>query len=149
MRLIGALTLLVLALMSLRGVRWAYGAFVLLGLLYFPAKVGFRFSPPACELALEIPLAIFSLTKYAHIVLFAFFFLMTSAQLRGMGWSAFAWAGVMTLIMGALVELAQGVTGKGHCRLRDLVPDTAGAFLGAAVVAAWRLVRRRAATIAW
>jgi hypothetical protein len=30
-----------LALLSLRGVRWAYVAFIVLGLLYFPIKVGF------------------------------------------------------------------------------------------------------------
>jgi hypothetical protein len=28
--------------LSLRGVRWAHATFVVLGLLYFPAKAGFR-----------------------------------------------------------------------------------------------------------
>lgn len=143
MRLIGAFVFLVLAVMSLRRMRWAYVAFVLLGLFYFPAKVGFQFSPRACEFALDLPLAMFSLTNYAHIVLFALFFVMTSAQVRGAGWSTLLWAGVITLAMGLMVELAEGVTGSGHCRLRDLVPDTAGAVLGAAIVAVWWHVRSR------
>lgn len=36
--------------------------------------------------------------------------------------------------MGALVEISQGVTGKGHCRLRDLIPDAVGALLGSVIV---------------
>jgi uncharacterized SAM-binding protein YcdF (DUF218 family) len=59
-----------LVVLSLRGVRWAYAAFVLLGLLCFPAKAGFRLDPTACQLALDIPLALLSLTSYAHVVLF-------------------------------------------------------------------------------
>jgi hypothetical protein len=37
---------LVLGILALRGIRWAYAAYVLLGLLYFPARVGFRLNPP-------------------------------------------------------------------------------------------------------
>lgn len=72
----------VLGVLSLRGVRWAYVTFVVLGLLYFPASVGFRFDPQPCELTFDLPLAVYSLTNYAHIVLFVLFFLMTRAQLR-------------------------------------------------------------------
>ena len=39
-----------------------------------------------------------------------------------------------TLTVGALLELAQGLTGAGHCRLRDLLPDPAGALLGWALL---------------
>jgi hypothetical protein len=49
----------------------------------------------------------------------------------------------MTLAMGALVELAEGITGRGHCRLRDLIPDSAGALAGAAFVLLADRVRRR------
>jgi hypothetical protein len=133
----------ILGVLSLSGVRWAYVSFVVLGLLYFPARVGFRFNPQPCELAFDIPLAIHSLTNYPHIVLFALFFIMTIAQLRMPKWSAFAWAAVAGLIMGALVEIAEGVTGQGHCRSRDLIPDTAGILLGAALVLLWNRIRRR------
>jgi hypothetical protein len=133
-----------LGIFSLRGKRWAYFTFVLLGLLFFPARVGFRFDPQPCELVVNIPLAIFSLTNYAHIVLFALFFLMTHAQFRLAKWSALAWAALATIVMGVLVEIAEGVTGTGHCRLRDLIPDTAGILLGSTIVLVWNRIRKSA-----
>jgi hypothetical protein len=138
--------LFVLGVISLRVLRWAYITLVVLGLLYFPASVGFRLDPHPCELTFGMALAVHSLTNYPHIVLFALFFLMTflmaNAQFRISDWRAFAWTGAATIVMGALVEIAEGVTGKGHCRLRDLIPDAAGALLGAAVVLLWGGVRR-------
>ncbi|HJQ23271.1 MAG TPA: hypothetical protein VKA60_05105 [Blastocatellia bacterium] len=139
MWLLAAVIRFVLGIVALRGVRWAYAAFVVLGLLYFPAKVGFHFEPHPCELRFDLPLAIYSLTNYPHIVLFALFFVMTSAQLRMSSGAAFAWAMAATIVMGALVEIAEGVTGQGHCRLRDLIPDAAGGLIGAVIV--WLLQR--------
>lgn len=143
MRLLVFLGFFVLGILALRGMRWAYVTFVLLGLFYFPASVGFRFDPQPCELTFDLPLAIHSLTNYAHIVLFTLFFLMTSAQLHMSNWSAFAWAALATVAMGGLVELAQGVTGKGHCRLRDLIPDIVGILLGSVIVLLWNRLRER------
>jgi VanZ family protein len=134
---------IVLAILSLRGVRWAYVTFIVLGLLYFPLSVGFRLTPRPCELVPSMSLAIYSLSNYAHIVLLALFFVMTSAQFRMTHWSGFAWAGVVTLAMGALVELAQGISGKGHCRLRDLIPDAVGAILGSVFVFLWITLLRK------
>ena len=125
---------IVLGLLALRGVRWAYVAFVVLGLLYFPAKVGFRLDPRPCQLTFDIPLAIHSLTNYGHVVLFALFFVMTSAQFRVSNWPVFAWSAAATIVMGTLVEVAQGVTGEGNCRLRDLIPDTLGILVGSVIV---------------
>lgn len=139
------LAFVLLAVLSLRGVRWAYVTFIVLGLAYFPAKVGFRLDPHACQLAFDARLAAFSLTNYAHIVLFALFFLMTSAQLtelRMSDRSALAIVALVSLAMGALVELAQGVTGHGNCRLRDLLPDSAGILLGATAMILWHRARR-------
>jgi hypothetical protein len=141
MLLLAFLAHVVLGLLALRGVRWAYVAFIVLALLYFPAKVGFRLSPHACELSFSPSLAAFSLTNYPHIVLFAVFFVLTSAQFRTATPSAFVWAVLVTLTMGALVEMAEGITGRGHCRLRDLIPDLAGALLGAVVVMLWKRAR--------
>lgn len=143
MRVLVFIGFFVLGVLSLRGVRWAYIAFVVLGLLYFPASVGFRLDPQPCELAFDIPLAVHSLTNYAHIVLFVLFFLMTSAQLRMSNWSAFAWAAIAATIMGVLVELAEGITGKGHCRMRDIIPNTVGILLGAVIVLLWNRIRKR------
>src|SRR2546426_8235844 len=71
---IGAGVLALLALIALRGKRWAYLTFVLLGLLYFPAQTHFRVHAPKCEqllptLHLLVPL----LHNYAYIALFAGF----------------------------------------------------------------------------
>lgn len=62
----------------------------MLGLLYFPVSVGFRLNPRPCELMPNLALALFSLTNYAHIVLFVLFFLMTIAQFRKYMWSSLA-----------------------------------------------------------
>ena len=132
-----------LGVLSLRGMRWAYVTFILLGLLYFPASVGFRLNPQPCELIPNMPLAFHSLTNYRHIVLFVLFFLMTSAQFRMSQWRGYVWAAVACIAMGLLVEFAQGISGNHHCRLRDLIPDAAGVVLGAGIVFLWNTVRGR------
>ena len=132
-----------LGFLSLRAYRWAYAVCVVLSLLYFPASVGFRLNPQPCELTFGLALAVHSLTNYPHIVLFALFYFLTTPLFRVSDWRAFAWAGAATIVMGALVEIEEGVTGKGHCRLRDLIPDAAGALIGAALVLLWNSVRRR------
>ena len=143
MKFLMYLGFVVLGILSLRGARWAYVTFVLLGLLYFPATVDFRINPRPCELAPNMALAIYSLRNYAHIVLFVLFFLMTSAQFRMSHWSGFAWAALASITMGALVELAEGISGNGHCRLRDLIPDAVGILLGCGIVFLWKRVRRK------
>jgi hypothetical protein len=141
MRILVFLGFLGLGILSMRGVRWAYITFVVGGLLYFPASVGFSLHPRPCELTFDVPLAIHSLTNYPHIVLFALFFVMTSAQLRMSNWSGFAWAAIAAIIMGVLVELAEGMTGNGHCRSRDMIPNTVGILLGAVIVLLWNRIR--------
>ena len=127
---------LLLAVLSLRGIRWAYVGFIILGLLYFPLKVGFRFDPHPCELIFGGRLAIYSLTNFPHIVLFALGFILTAAQFDLSKWSSFLWSIALMILIGALVETLEGVTGQGHCRARDLIPDTAGALIGALIVLA-------------
>ena len=125
---------LVLGVLSLRGVRWAFVAFAVLGLLYFPARAGFRLAPnPSCQFTFDTSLAVHSLTNYGHIVLFALFFLMASAQFRTPNRAAFAWSALATIVMGALVEVAQGLTGEGNCRTRDLIPDALGIMVGSII----------------
>lgn len=137
-----ALTLVCLVLAVAR-VRPAYVAFALLSLLSFPARAGFHLVRPVCELLVGPSLAFHSFTNVPHIVLFGLFFLLTRRQLDGT--HASAWAAAATVGMGALVELAEGVSATGHCRLRDLLPDAAGALLAWAVwhaaLAVWRRER--------
>jgi VanZ like protein len=137
---------LVLAVLAFRGVRWAYLSFIVLALSYFPIRVGFHLDPQACQITFGADLALFSLTNYAHIVLFGAFFAMSCAQFAEHGWAnriTLARAALATLAMGAAVELAQGITGNGHCRARDLIPDSAGILLGAAVITLWDRLRPR------
>src|SRR5256885_2488701 len=146
---IGAGVLALLALIALRGKRWAYLTFVLLGLLYFPAQTHFRVHAPKCEqllptLHLLVPL----LHNHAYIALFAGFYWMSWVQF-GRSDARGVWALVATLLVAALVEIAEGMTGGGrgqvHCRVRDLVPDAAGALGAALLLTVWsRLFRKPA-----
>ena len=144
---VGAGVLALLALIALRGKRWAYPAFVLLGLLYFPAQTHFHVHAPKCEqllptLHLLVPL----LHNYAYIALFAGFYWMSWVQF-GRSDARGVWALLATLLVGALVEIAEGMTGRGHCRVRDLVPDAAGALGAALLLAVWSRLRRKPAYV--
>lgn len=132
-----------LVIPRLRWRRAAFVSFVVLGLCSFPLRAGWParpLAPRACELLVDRALALYSFRNTPHIVLFALCFLLARAQFpapgagRAGGWGANAGAFAVTLAVGALVELAEGATGAGHCRLRDLLPDSAGALLGWAAV---------------
>jgi len=145
MKIVVFVVFLALAILSFRGMLWAYAAFIVLGLLYFPASVGFHITPKPCEITFSATLGIFSLTNYGHIVRFAIFFAMSKMQVRSPGWKPFIFAMAATIIMGALVEIAEAVSGNGHCRSRDLIPDAAGGLIGFALVLLWNKIRRRPA----
>lgn len=132
--------LLVLAGFALRGQRWAYAAFIATGLTSFAARTGFRLLPQPCELAVGLQWVLVSFTNYWHIVIFTLFFILSHAQVRSRGVQGFLWAAATTLLMGAVLEMAQALTGSGHCRLRDLIPDTVGAVLGMFLVLLWQRV---------
>lgn len=134
MKLFGFLVFLVLAILAVRGSRWAYAAFVLMILLSFPAFTGFRVDPKPCELTFDLPLAVQSLSNYPHIILFAFFFLVTTKHFRLSGWPSWGWSIGLTMAMGAAMEIAQGLSGNHHCKTVDLIPDFIGALLGLMIV---------------
>ena len=142
---IGAAVLALLVLLVLRGKRWAYPAFVVLGLLYFPAQAHFRVHAPKCEqLIPTMNVVVLSLQNYAIIALFAGFCWMSWVQFRRTN-ARFVWAVLATVLAGVLVEIAEGVTGRGGvaCRVRDLVPVAAGALGAALVLAIWSRVFRK------
>src|SRR6267378_5436483 len=144
---VGAGVLVLLALIALRGKRWAYLVFVVLGLLYFPAQTHFRVHAPKCELLLPtMHVLVLSLHNYAYIALFAGFYWMSWVQFRRSD-ARGIWALLATLLVGALVEIAEGMTGRGHCRVRDLVPDAAGALGAALLLAVWSWLRRKPAYV--
>ena len=140
---VGAGVLALLALIALRGKLWAYLAFVVLGLLSFPAQAHFRVHAPRCDqLIPTMHVLVLSLQNYAHLALFAGFYWMSWVQFRRTA-ARFVWALLATLLVAALVEVAEGMTGGGGCRVRDLVPDAAGALGAALLLALWsRLFRK-------
>lgn len=121
--------------------RIAYGLLILQMPVYFLAGNGVRHLPPVCEWTFSLALARHSLTNYPHIVLFTVFFLLSYAQFRGVR-ARVLWSFGATLGMGLFLELTQGASGNGHCRMRDLIPDSAGALLGFAIVAAGSMLSR-------
>lgn len=147
-----ALALLaVLAAVSLRKTRWAraslwvsrlaYATLVLQAPLYFLARGGFGISLPDCEWTFGLALARHSLTNYPHIVLFTVFFLLTYAQLPDAR-RPFMWSAAATLAMGLVVELSQGVSGHGNCRMRDTIPNSVGALAGIAIISSGAILSR-------
>ena len=124
---------------ALLGSRCAYAALLVQALWYFPARGGFRIATPTCEWTFGVALAVHSLQNYKHIVLFALFYLLTFAQLPNLP-KARLWSAAACMTMGLFVELAQGATRVGHCRMRDLIPDAIGALIAIAVLAGLRKI---------
>jgi VanZ like family len=124
---------------ALRASRWTYSIVFPLSLLYFPLKAG-GVRPVECEWTFSALLAVYSLRNMHHLVGFAIFFMLSVAQLPNVK-RAIAWSFLACFALGFLVEIAEGATGIHHCRMRDLIPDMAGACLGAIAVL---LVRRLA-----
>jgi len=148
---VGAGVLILLALIALRGKRWAYLAFVVLGLLYFPAQTHFHVHAPKCEQLLPtLHVLVLSLHNYSYIALFAGFYWMSWVQFENSD-ARGVWALLATLLVAALVEIAEGMTGVGakgaHCQVRDLVPDAAGAVGAALLLAIWSRLRRKPAYV--
>lgn len=150
---VGIVALVLLALLALRGKRWAYAGVVVLGLLYFPAQAHFQVHAPTCDLATTMTtrVLLLSLHNYVYIALFAGFYWVSWVQLEEANARVF-WALVATLLAGALLEVAQGMTAvKGArvapCRLRDLIPVGAGALGAALLLALWSRLRRKPAYV--
>jgi hypothetical protein len=144
---VGAGVLVLLALIALRGKRWAYLAFVVLGLLSFPAQAQFRLHALSCDQVVPtLPVLLLSLQSYGSIALFAGFYWMSWVQFRRSE-ATVVWALLATLLAVALVEVAEGVTGQGRCRVRDVAPGAAGALGAALVLALWSRVRRKPAYV--
>jgi hypothetical protein len=40
----------------------------------------------------------------------------------------------VTIVFGAMIEIEEGATLTGNCRMRDLLPDAIGGFLGIGVI---------------
>ena len=146
MKLWGSLLVWAFAVPALWRVRWAYVVFVILGILYLPATAEFRFNPQRCDLSFNEPVFTRSLTNYPHIILFLLFFLVTARQFRSFSWQSLGLSIVLTMAMGAALEITEGLSGLHHCKVSDLVPDFIGVMIGVVVVFLARMIasaRRR------
>jgi len=83
------------------------------------------------------------LTKVPHVVLFGMFFLLTVAQFDRLNRTSVGWSFLATVAMGALVEIEEGATRTGYCRMTDVVPDACGALIAMALVMAVAMIHRR------
>ena len=108
-----------------------------------PARTGFHLSIPHCDTALSFTNIGLSLTKVPHVVLFALFFFVTALQFDRLNRRALTWSIVATAALGLLVELEEGATRTGNCRLTDVLPDVVGALIGTVVLASVIFVRAR------
>jgi VanZ family protein len=109
-----------------------------------PARTGFHLTEPACDMRLTLHNVQLSLTKIPHVVLFGVFFLITALQFDRADRRTMTWSLVATLALGLLVELEEGMTRTGSCRITDVLPDLWGASIVMALVMAAVMVRNRA-----
>lgn len=123
--------------------RWAYAAWMLLGVMTIPARTGFHFQPLRCDARLTAGNVGASLSKGPHVILFGLFFLLTAAQFDRIDRRSMAWSLAATLALGLLVEIEEGLTRTGNCRYTDVLPDLFGGLIVMAVLmTAAMLVRR-------
>lgn len=102
---------------------------MLVAMSRIPARVRFRLEVPRCDTQLTLLNARLSMTKVSHMVLFAVFFILTLLQFDRLDPRAFKWSFLATSALGLLVELEEGATRTGNCRLTDLLPDVVGAAI--------------------
>ena len=123
--------------------RWAYGAYVLYGVLRIPSRTGFQLDVPVCDLRFTFENVVASLTKVPHVLLFGFLFLITVVQFDRVDRRSLAWSFLATVAMGALIEIEEGATRTGNCRMTDVAPDACGALVAMTVAIAVATIQRR------
>ncbi len=114
--------------------RWMYAAWILLAVAQIPARTGFRLSAPTCDWALTFDNLALSLTKVPHTVLFGAFFVLTLVQFDRIDRRSLGLSLVATAAMSIVVELQQGATRTGNCRITDLAPNALGGLIAATLV---------------
>ncbi len=123
--------------------RWIYGAWMILAVTRIPARTGFRVAWPTCDTALTLEDLALSLTKVPHIVMFGAFFLITLIQFDRVDRRSLAWSIVATAAISFVVEIEQGATRTGNCRMTDVAPNLLGALIVAVLIAAAVALRNR------
>ena len=114
---------------------------MLVAVLRIPARVGFRLVAPVCDTGLTLANAGISMTKVPHIALFAVFFVLTALQFKQLNQRALKWSLLATVVLGVLLELEEGASRTGNCRLTDVLPDITGALIASVAVLGVTTVR--------
>jgi hypothetical protein len=123
--------------------RWIYAGWMLLAVTRIPARTGFRLAAPACDLRLTPENVALSLTKVPHIVLFGVFFLLTLVQFDRVDRRSLSLSLAATAAISIIVEIQQGATRTGNCRMTDVAPNLMGGLIVAAFAMAAVIVWRR------
>ena len=108
--------------------RWLYATYMIVAVMRIPARTRFHLVAPACDTRLTLENAERSLTKVPHMVLFGFFALLTAAQFNRLDRRALYWSFAATALLGLVIELEEGATRTGNCRITDVLPDIVGAL---------------------
>ena len=108
--------------------RWLYATYMIIAVTRIPARTRFHLVAPACDARLTLDNAARSMTKLPHMVLFGLFALLTAAQFTRLDRRTIYWSLAATVALGLIVELEEGATRTGNCRITDVLPDVAGAL---------------------
>ena len=123
--------------------RWAYGAYMAVGVFAIPARTRFHFRPLRCDARLTEANVTAALSKGPHVILFAFFFLLTAAQFDTIDRRSLSWSFAATVGLGFLVEIEEGLTRTGNCRYTDVLPDIVGGLIVMALLMILEMSWRR------
>lgn len=117
---------------------------MLVSVVRIPARTGFHLSSPMCDTRLTAENVGLSLTKVPHMVLFGIFYLLTVLQFDVFGRRTILVSLAATAGLGLLVELEEGATRTGNCRITDVVPDLVGALIVAGLLIVCARITRAA-----
>ena len=116
----------------LRGIwrqrRWLYAMYMVVAITRIPARKDFHLATPRCDTRLTLDNAARSMTKVPHMVLFGLFALVTAVQFTRLDRRTIYWSLAATAALGLIVELEEGATRTGNCRITDVMPDIVGAL---------------------
>ena len=114
--------------------RWIYSGYMVVAIARIPARTGFRLDTPSCDMQLSLGNVARSMTKLPHMILFGMFFLLTAIQFDRVDRRTLVWSLLATLVLGLIVEIEEGATRTGNCRMTDVLPDLFGAVVVMALI---------------
>jgi glycopeptide antibiotics resistance protein len=122
-------------------VRLLFAVMAIAALVYTPATIGFVTRPALqCELVSSAELWLFGLTNVRHLVTYS---ILAAVAVWAFGTHSLWLAAAVALTITAGVELTQAIFADGHCRVRDMLPNTVGVAVGVGFALLVALLVRR------